>query len=43
MWHNFGSRYAIKSIKGSKDSDDSLVSKKIERNNVLIRLAPRAG
>jgi len=26
--HNVGSRYARKSIKGSKDSDDSLVSKK---------------
>jgi len=26
--HNFGSRYAIKSIKGSKDADHSLVSKK---------------
>jgi len=28
MIHNFGSRYARKLIKGSKDSDDSLVSKK---------------
>jgi len=27
--HNFGSRYARKPIKGSKDSDDSLVSKEI--------------
>jgi len=27
--HNFGSRCARKPIKGSKDSDDSLVSKKI--------------
>jgi len=27
LWHNFGSRYARKPIKGSKDSDDSLVSK----------------
>jgi len=26
--HNFGSRYARKPIKGSKDLDDSLVSKK---------------
>jgi len=26
--HNFGFRYARKSIKGSKDADDSLVSKK---------------
>jgi len=29
LWHNFGSRYARKSIKGSKDSDDSLVFHKI--------------
>jgi len=28
--HNFGSRYANKPIKGSKDSDDSLDSKKIK-------------
>jgi len=28
LWHNFGSRYARKPIKGSKDSDDSLVSNK---------------
>ena len=28
LCHNFGSRYARKSIKGSKDSDNSLVSKK---------------
>jgi len=27
--HNFGSRYARKPIKGSEDSDHSLVSKKI--------------
>jgi len=26
--HNFGSRYATKSIKSSEDSDDSLVSNK---------------
>jgi len=26
LWHNFGSRYARKPIKGSKDSYDSLVS-----------------
>jgi len=26
--HNFGSSYARKPIKGSKDSDDNLVSKK---------------
>jgi len=28
LWHNFGSRYARKPIKSSKDSDDSLISKK---------------
>jgi len=28
LWRSFGSRYARKSIKASKDSDDSLVSKK---------------
>jgi len=28
LWHNFGSRYARKPIKGSKGSNDSLVSKK---------------
>jgi len=28
LWHNFGSRYARKPIKGSEDSDDNLVSKK---------------
>jgi len=27
-WHNFGSRYARKPIKGSKDLDDSPVLKK---------------
>jgi len=27
LWHNFGSRYARKPIKGSKDSDDNLVPK----------------
>jgi len=27
LWHNYGSRYARKPITGSKDSDDSLVSK----------------
>jgi len=25
LWHKFGSRHATKPIKGSKDSDDSLV------------------
>jgi len=28
LCHNFGSRYARKPLKGSKDSGDSLVSKK---------------
>jgi len=28
LWHNFGSKYARKPIKSSKDSHDSLVSKK---------------
>jgi len=28
LWHHFGSRYARKPIKGSKVSDDSLVSTK---------------
>jgi len=28
LCHNFGSRHARKPIKGSKDSDDSLVLKK---------------
>ena len=28
LWHSFGSRYARKPIKVSKDLDDSLVSKK---------------
>jgi len=27
LWHNFGSRYARKQIKGSKNWDDGLVSK----------------
>jgi len=29
LWNNFGSRYARKPIKGSKDSDGRLVSKPI--------------
>ena len=29
LWNNFGSRYARKPIKGSKDSDDRLDSKTI--------------
>jgi len=28
LWHGFGSRYARKPIKASKDSDGSLVTKK---------------
>jgi len=28
LWHNFGFRYSRKPIKGYKDSDDCLVSKK---------------
>jgi len=44
MGHNFGSRYARKPIKCSKDSDHSLVSKKkLEPKHRLIWLAPRAG
>jgi len=35
LGHNFGSRYATESIKGSKDSDNSLVSK--------TKLEPRIG
>ena len=42
LWHNFSSRYARKPIKGSKDSDDSLVSKNIEEKNWFIGLACRA-
>jgi len=44
LCHNFGSRYARKSVKGSKDSCDSLVSNtKLQPKNWLIELAPRAG
>jgi len=43
LCHNFGSRYAIKLIKGSKDSDDRLASKKLAPKNWFIGLAPRAG
>jgi len=39
MIRNFGSRYARKSIKGSKDLDDSLVSK----NNLSKKMAHRIG
>jgi len=34
LWHNFGSRYARKPIKGFKDSDDSVVSKTNFRKNI---------
>jgi len=34
LWHKLGSRYARKPIKGSKDSDDSLVSKKSLSQNL---------
>ena len=34
LWHSFGSRYARKPIKGSKDSDDSIVSKKNLRDKI---------
>jgi len=44
LWHNFGSRYARKPIKGSKDSDDSLVSKKNLRPNIgPLDWCPRPG
>ena len=42
MAHNFGSRYARKSIKRSKDADHSLVSKQNWAKKRLIGLAPRA-
>ena len=34
LWHSFGSRNATKPIKGSKDSDDTLVSNKNLRPNI---------
>ena len=40
--HNFGSRYASKSIKGSQNAHYRLVSKKNWAKKWLIRLAPRA-
>jgi len=40
--HNFGSKYARKSIKGSKDAEFRLVSKKSWSNKWLIGLASRA-
>jgi len=44
LWHNFGYRYVRNPIKGSKNSNDSLVSKKkLELKNWLIGLAPKAG
>ena len=39
---NFGSRYASKSIKGSKDADFGLVSQKNWAKPWVIGLAPRA-
>jgi len=41
--HNSGSRYARKPIKGSKDLDDSLVSKKLEPKNGLLGWRPGPG
>jgi len=41
LCHHFVSRYARKPIKGSKNSDDSLFSKKLERKNWLIGLASK--
>jgi len=41
--HNSGSRHARRSIKGSKDADDHLVSKNILSQKILIGLAPMAG
>jgi len=35
LWHNFVSRYARKPIKGSKDSDNSLLSKR----NLIEKIA----
>jgi len=40
--NSIGSRYARKPIKGSKDSDDNLDSKKNLSQKWLIGLAPRA-
>jgi len=40
--HNFRSRYASNSVKGSKDSFSSQESKKIERKEFRIGLGPRA-
>jgi len=34
--HNFGSKYASKALKGSKDSDDSLQSKKFLNQKMAI-------
>jgi len=44
LCHNFGSRYARNPIKGSKASDNILVSKKkLDPKNWCIGLAPRDG
>jgi len=40
--HNFGTRYASKPIKGSKDSDGSLIPKKTLTKKWLVGLASRA-
>ena len=40
--HNFGSRHARRSIKGSIDADDHLVSKKILSHEMAHWIAPRA-
>jgi len=41
--HNFGYRYANKSIKGSIDADFDLVFNKTESKEWVNRLGPRAG
>ena len=38
LWHNFSSRYARKPIKGSRDSDDNLVSKKNWGKKLVYRI-----
>jgi len=44
LCHNFDSRYARKPIKGSKYSDDSLVSKKnLSQKTGSYALAPKTG
>jgi len=41
--HDYGSRYARMLIMGSKDLDDSLLSKKIEPKNALLGWHPGPG